>query len=174
MKLAFTDDESMEANEEWGANCGPHALAAALGYTLAQVRPLFAPKFEQMFRERGYGFTNPTMMGNAIALAGVWASISKNLRTKEVCEGVNRIQWEGRWLNPGVPPMAAYAHTHWVAATHTYVFCTAVPCFEFLGGRRWLTLREWQDLLRVLCVREKFTGWHVTHHYKFLIGDEAQ
>jgi hypothetical protein len=30
--------------------------------------------------------------------------------------GVTRIQFDGPWCRPGVPPSAAYLHTHWVAS----------------------------------------------------------
>ena len=163
MKLRFTEDDSAEANCAWGANCGPHAVAAALMLTLDQVRPLFAPKFEEKFRERGYGFTNPTMMGNALALAGVHVKLTKALRTQELCEGINRIQWEGKWLNPGVPPIVAYGHTHWVAAAAGHVFCTAAPLIQC----DWLPERKWRARIATVCLQENFTGWHVTHHYAF-------
>lgn len=103
MTLPFTEEESESANDTWGANCGPHSVAAALMLTLDQVRPLFAPTFEQKFRERGYGFTNPTMMGNALAFARVPFTLTKNLRTQDLRsrEGICRIQWEGPWLKPG-------------------------------------------------------------------------
>ncbi len=92
MKLSFSEADSDAANEQWGANCGPHAVAAALNLSLDQVRPHFAA-FEQKFKERGYGFTNPTMMGNALALAGQSVAIAKGLKTKELREGISRIQW---------------------------------------------------------------------------------
>lgn len=167
MKLPFTDDESEAANDAWGANCGPHALAAALMLPLDQVRPLFA-QFEEKFRERGYGFTNPTMMGNALALARVPVKLTKGLRTQDILEdGIYRIQWEGKWLKPGVPPIVAYGHTHWIAATPTHVFCTAIPLFEFGCDFVWVDHEVWKNLIRVLCVRENFDGWHITHHYGF-------
>lgn len=165
MKLPFTEEESERANDTWGANCGPHAVAAALNLTLDQVRPFFAPKFEEKFQERGYGFTNPTMMGNALAFARVPYRLEKNLRIEELREGICRIQWEGPWLRAGVPPIVAYGHTHWVAATATHVFCTAVPWWQFDGD--WLEHATWRRFIAQVCQMEKFTGWHVTHHYAF-------
>ncbi len=165
LSLRFTEEQSEDAYDSWGANCGPHSVAAALGKTLEEVRPLFAPKFEEKFQERGYGYTNPTMLGNALALARVAFKLTKNLRTDQLCEGINRIQWEGKWLNPGVPTIVAYGHTHWVACREGMVFCTAVPVHDFGDVQRWLTMEQWLTLVAVLCHREKFTGWHVTHHY---------
>lgn len=34
MKPRFTMDDMIRANEEWGANCGPGAIAAIMGMTL--------------------------------------------------------------------------------------------------------------------------------------------
>ena len=89
MKLSFTEAESEFAHDTWGANCGPHSVAAALNLSLDQVRPHFAA-FEQKFKERGYGFTNPTMMGNALAFARQPFALTKNLKTKELREGISR------------------------------------------------------------------------------------
>ena len=36
-------DGAFAAREEWGANCGPVALAAALGLTLDEIRPAVSP-----------------------------------------------------------------------------------------------------------------------------------
>lgn len=167
MKLPFTEEESETAHDTWGANCGPHSVAVALMLSLDQVHPLFAPKFDETFRTRGYGFTNLTMMGNALALARVPFQLEKNLKTQDLREGICRIQWEGPWLKPGVPPIVAYGHTHWIACTETHVFCTAIPLFDFDCDYGWVTLEVWRNLIEVLCVREKFSGWHITHRYAF-------
>lgn len=173
MKLPFDEADSDAANETWGANCGPHAVAAALNLTLDQVRP-HCWAFEQKFKGRGYGFTNPTMMGNALALARQPFTLKKNLKTTDLREGISLIQWEGKWLKPGVPPVVAYGHTHWIAATPAHVFCTAIPLSEFGCEFGWVTHEVWRTLIGVLCVRENFDGWHVTHHYGFPVrGKEA-
>jgi hypothetical protein len=35
--LRYTAADSTAANETWGANCGPHSIAAALGLSLEQL-----------------------------------------------------------------------------------------------------------------------------------------
>ena len=36
---AFTWEDANRAQEEWGANCGPGAVALMLGWTLDEIRP---------------------------------------------------------------------------------------------------------------------------------------
>ncbi len=152
MNLRFTEEDSNRANTIWGANCGPHALAAALGLTLDEARA-FLPTFE------GKGYTNPTMMVAALVLAKARFTVKKNLHTPILCAGLNRIQWEGRWTKPGVPPIVAYGYTHWVAWANGAVFCTCMP------WRRWTPEADWRRMIADMCRTEGFSGWHVTHHY---------
>lgn len=156
MILRYTAEDSDRAIEEWGANCGPHSIAAACALTLDAVRALL-PGFE------GRGYTNPTMMELALMRAGVPFKCVRGLYTSTLCEGINRIQWEGRWLEKGVPIGAAYAKTHWVAQAAGFVLCTA--CVSDF----WLPERKWREDVSRIC-REEIkgcTGWHVTHHYAF-------
>jgi len=51
----FTEADANRAWEEWGANCGPAALAVVAGLSLDEVRP-YLVDFEQK------GYTNPTLM----------------------------------------------------------------------------------------------------------------
>lgn len=150
--LRFTEEDSSRANELWGANCGPHALAAALGLTLGEAREVL-PTFEDK------GYTNPTMMLTALVLARAKFTVAKNLRSAELCDGLNRIQWEGRWTKPGVPPRVAYGYTHWVARSAGGVFCTCMP------WRVWTPEDTWRQMIADMCRTEGFDGWHVTHHY---------
>lgn len=156
MILRYTEADSDRAHDEWRANCGPHTLAAALALTLDQARALLTD-----FEARG--LMNPTMMETALARAA-WSYVAtKGLYTSTLCEGINRIQWEGSWLNKGVPIGAAYARTHWVAAAAGFVLCTAC------APAMWLPEERWRHLIAQRC-REEIkgcTGWHVTHHYAF-------
>jgi hypothetical protein len=53
--VSFTEADAHRAYDEWGANCGPGALAAIAGLTLDKVRALMGD-----FETKGY--TNPTLM----------------------------------------------------------------------------------------------------------------
>lgn len=143
--LPYTRAESDEARKAWGANCGPHALAAALGKSLDDAR-LCLPGFR--------GWTNPTMMGAALRACGAVFRLTKNLRTAQLCDGINRLQWEGPWLNPGVPARVAYQHTHWIAHFDGWVLCTAVNPYQ------WERREVWSAWLA-----NEGERWHVTHHY---------
>lgn len=156
MKLIFTASEANHAANEWHANCGPMSLAAALMIDLPTVR-CFIPGFDAK------GYTNPTMMEAALATAGILYNRTTKLKTQVPCEGLNRIQWEGPWLEPGVPAGAAYGYTHWIAYAEGHVFCSAV------GLIGWVPIIEWRDLVAKVCREEikRCTGWHITHHYNF-------
>jgi hypothetical protein len=161
VKLHFTEEQSDLANAEWGANCGPHSLAAALALDLETARR-FMPEFA------GKGYTNPTMMAAALARVGVTPVITKGLKTRDLCEGISRIQWEGPWLKPGVPAGAAYYHTHWVASACDMVLCTCTAI-------AWLPAITWRQHLTGVCATiSRCTGWHITHHYAFeVLAKEA-
>ena len=59
----FTLADARRANNEWGANCGPGALAAIMGMTLDEVRSHMAD-----FESKHY--TNPTLMFDALKSIG--------------------------------------------------------------------------------------------------------
>jgi hypothetical protein len=51
----FTEQDAQKAYDDWGANCGPNALAFAMGLHIDKVKGLI-----RGFDSRGY--TSPTMM----------------------------------------------------------------------------------------------------------------
>jgi hypothetical protein len=51
----FTEADANRAHDEWGANCGPGAIAAILALTLDELRPYMGD-----FESKRY--TNPTLM----------------------------------------------------------------------------------------------------------------
>ena len=156
--LKFTEVESQKAYSDWGANCGPHALAAACGMTLDQARELLIG-----FDLKRY--TNPTMMENALNLYSVFWGRQRGLKIKDLpalpesLTALCRVQWEGRWLDPGVPKMVAYRHTHWIAYFQGAVFCTVVPVFG------WVDFKDWAEYLDRWTKASGYRGWHITHLY---------
>lgn len=121
--LPFTPEEAQAASDAWRFNCGPGALCA-----LTDTRPEDALRVLPQFKQRGY--TNPTMMRAGLtALGRTWdeaLSDEAGNRALDLAElpkhGLVRLQWGGRWTNPGVPLRARYRHTHWAAADGEYVF----------------------------------------------------
>jgi hypothetical protein len=144
--VLWTEEECDSAHDEWGANCGPFSIAAALGKRVDEVRP-HIPNFR--------GWMNPTQIGETLRNLGAAYSLEKGLKTQSLCNGINRIQWEGPWLNPGVPKAAAYRQTHWVAHFDGFVLCALIYPYAFLSIETWR---------RGIERHEK--GWHVTHYYR--------
>lgn len=162
--LRFTLADMERANDEWGCNCGPSALAAVTGRTLDEIRPLMGD-FE---RKR---YTNPTLMFASLQRTGLdWDRI-EGMPTL----GLLRIQWEGPWTEPGVPQRARYRHTHWIGIqqplhaamldqihTNAGIFdCNAMNS----GG--WISFKDWATSLVPWLLEQcepKANGrWHVTH-----------
>jgi hypothetical protein len=161
LPIRISLEEANCANDEWGCNCGPAALAAIMGLTLDQVRPHMGD-----FEVKRY--TNPTMMFAALDSVGArWRNLGP------LCDwpifGLCRIQWEGPWNMPGVPIRARYRHTHWIAVQHPLhsmdVGIFDVNCIS--NGSGWVSERHWSDVLVPWllkeCVPRSDGKWHVTH-----------
>jgi hypothetical protein len=112
----FSSDELDAAYEEWGCNCGPAALAAAVGCSLEEVRPRLGD-----FEQRGY--MNPSMMAEAITKLGL--RHHRTVASQLPYRGVVRVQWGGPWMAPEVPFRARYRYTHWIAS-------------RYEGGNHWI------------------------------------
>lgn len=144
-----------EQHEVWGASCGPAAVAALLSREVAAVRSLFEP---------WPGYTNPTLIKQAITRAGFSARASTE---RSVLNGLGFVQWEGPWEAGGA--RAAYRQTHWVALARRpcrnaapsslvelYVYDTAAG---EEGG--WVSIGAFSALITPLYLERKpgATGW---------------
>jgi hypothetical protein len=145
--LPWTEAQLDYASDAWGCNCGPCSIGAALGFDLVRVATA-VPDFR--------GYMNPTQMSVALIRLNLALSVVKNLKTTKPCQGINRVQWVGSWLDDGVPPAAAYAHTHWIAHYENWVLCTATDPLH------WHPFEEWERHLA-----ETNRAWYFTHHYVF-------
>lgn len=161
----FTLEDANKANDKWGANCGPGAIAAIMGMTLDELRPKLHD-FEQKC------YTNPTLMWKI--LDGLGAKYNKAVLSSGTDAwsypvfGLVRVQWEGPWTEPGVPIAARYRQTHWIAAcrekygAYPYIFDINAIC---VGG--WIPRNEWEDQLAPWLIKEcvpRANGkWHFTH-----------
>lgn len=162
----FTDDDMQRAHAEWGANCGPGAIAAINGLTLSDLRP-FMGDFERK------GYTNPTLMFEVLSRIGarIRARDTATRRSAHVVGwpyyGLARIQWEGPWTEPGVPMRARYRHTHWVGAARLdrSVGIFDVNCMS--NGTGWVSLGDWVAEVVPFLLAECEPGangrWHITH-----------
>lgn len=147
-ELRFTAAESAAAHQEWKASCGPHSIAAAAGKSLEEVRAALSN-----YR----GWMNPTQVSQALTALGQGFALTKGLETMDLCNGVNRIQWEGPWLGPGKPPSLAYRYTHYVAHHEGLVLCTG--CI----GHQWIPADDW---FRHHLEEDPVTPFHITHHWR--------
>jgi hypothetical protein len=166
MTPRFTLDDMDRAHAAWGANCGPSALAVICGLTLDEVRPHV---------ESGGpfpGYTNPTLMLAALRSVGVtWRPRAiRDAATGQLPWprwGLARIQWHGRWMEPGVPIAARYRHTHWVGAATRANGDVGVWDVNALGnGSGWCALADWERVLVPAItgeIRGASGGWERTH-----------
>jgi hypothetical protein len=171
--VRFTLAEFETANDAWGANCGPGALAAICGRPLDEVR--------QHLGSNWPGYTNPTAMRRALESMGCRFKVER-------CDhpflesgkewprwGLARIQWEGPWTDPGASPRWAYRHTHWVGSSQgtgsrgqplTDVW--DVNTLGSIGGFEdgWSPLEWWSSDIVPRLTRDiprATGGWHITH-----------
>lgn len=157
LKLPFTHEQSLAANEEWQATCGAHSIAAAAGCDLDLIRKMLREAPDLNYR----GWMSPTMVSTTFERLRRHRYLHNferrqfktQFKTKQLCQGVSRIQFEGKWLNPGVPPRVAYFHTHYVARMGDLVFCTGQIVHDWLPIEFWENGRPYDD------------PWHVTHHW---------
>ena len=137
----FTMEDADRANDAWGANCGPGAIAAICGLTLDDLRP-------HMGDFEGKHYTNPTLMWQVLRNIGVRFSYRGGHlgQTNWPRWGLCRVQWEGPWTKPGVPARAAYRHTHWIGATRlTDASIGIYDINAMANGSGWSSLTDWSD-----------------------------
>lgn len=153
--LPYTPEQSQQAYDEWKAMCGHHSIAAATHASLDRVKQA-CPKL--------VGWMNPTMIGTTLHNLGARTKCLTRLPddTRFLFtpgRRVMRIQFEGSWTGPGVPPAAAYKHTHYIAVIDELVMDPMVDSNMLISLLDWLETEQY----RVLQDVPKATGWHFTH-----------
>ncbi|WP_316184690.1 hypothetical protein [Bradyrhizobium sp. SZCCHNRI1003] len=168
----FSQADGERASDEWGCNCGPGAIAAIMLLTLDEVRPHMGD-FE---RKR---YTNPTLMFETL----------DRLRAAGVCRswrvgpklwpayGLVRIQWEGPWMEPGVPMRARYRHTHWVGAATVNDRIGVFDINALNNGSGWSRVEDWSTILVPWLIKEcvpRGNGkWQITHAIDVVLPEGA-
>lgn len=163
LKYTFSDEDARRAHEEWGANCGPGALAVCLDMTLEELRPkLQSVAFEEKF------YMTPSMMIEVIRACGArLRSTTSNVFPRH---GLCRVQFHGPWTLPGANPRWAYRFTHWIHVRQSTTRTVGAWIFDINGG--WMDLPAWEaDILPKLTTQHKgATGmysithsWEITH-----------
>lgn len=108
------------AYDEWGANCGPLAIAAATGRSLAEVRSALS-----MGSGRFKGYTNVLDVQAALRWLDVkvirtWSKPPTSLLERDLVNGpaLFMIQWGGPWMRD---PRAAARHRHLIAFRYGWI-----------------------------------------------------
>lgn len=163
--VRFTEAEAEAAWKEWRCNCGPGAIAAVFGLTLDKLRPHLGD-----FESKGY--TNPTLMWRILRSLG--ANWTVGYRTGAFPSyGLARVQWEGPWTAPGVPPAAAYRHTHWIGACFSPRAPRRVFDINCMSVGGWIGFHKWTTEVVPWLLREaepKASGaWHLTHVVEIML-----
>jgi len=157
--LRFTLEDAQRASLEWGANCGPGAVAAVMGMTLDEVRPHLGD-----FETKRY--TNPTLMRETLDRIGRKYSYLKPPLTWPQY-GLARIQWHGPWMLPGVPIGARYRKTHWVGAWSTAKRGIGIFDINAMASGGWIALEDWGNSLVPWLLAEAVPRadgqWSITH-----------
>lgn len=152
----FSEADADRAYEEWGANCGPGALAGMTGLSLDQVRPHMGD-----FESKGY--TNPTLMYAALDSIGAsWVKLGREWPEY----GLVRVQWEGPWTEPQVPMRARFRYTHWIGTVliHGDRGIFDINCMN--NGVGWVSLEDWsREIAPHLTAQHRRAtgGWHITN-----------
>jgi hypothetical protein len=174
LPVRISVEEAERAGDVWGCNCGPGALAAIMGLTLDEVRPHMGD-----FERKGY--TNPTLMFDALKSVGAKWKTTQIQHHSEISQptsllglmkfpryGLARIQWEGPWTRPGVPIVARYRQTHWVASQYGADGSLGIFDINCVGnGSGWTTFEAWRDIAVPWILEERVPRadgkWHITH-----------
>ena len=160
--LRLTEQDAQEATDDWGFNCGPGALCAILNLTPSELRP-FLGEFESK------GYTNPTLLLKTLSRCEAkFQSVFRNddeswtWKIPELQNALVRVQWSGPWVKPGVPMLARYRQTHWIAVRGKAVFD-----INAIGVGGWLPFETWSNWLAPWLIKEcipKGDGkWWPTH-----------
>lgn len=156
----FSQAESQQAAETWGANCGPNALAFALQVPLESVR-LAIPGFEQK------RYTSPSMMRAALQTLGAGYEVFATDKAAMFKErpSLVRVQWDGPWCQAGSNPRWAYRQTHWVVGWEE---AERNLIFDCNGGI--MLASQWEHEIIPLLIPPRGNGkWFPTHVWR--LGD---
>lgn len=163
-ELKYKAADSQRAWNEWGANCGPHSIAAACGLTLDEVKGALlnfpgwmSPRHLKDTLLRLKWVHRDEFVGPKSTVDFIWRKQRNEARIiRPGNRMIARIQWEGRWLNPGQPMNLAYRETHWVAMRNDHVLDTVICAVQ------WVEKKDWLERIEDFCKKEGYPGWHFT------------
>lgn len=163
--MLATPPDIDEAHLIWGANCGPVALAAAFGSTLAAVRTAVCGTGKRGEPLAFQGYMGVTDMTDA--LVGLGVTIGKTWRKPPIPdlvfedEGAPRvvlIQWLGSWTTV---PRAAATYRHWIAVAK--LSSEPEPLVFDVNNEtdEWVPLPSWENELVPRLLPARATGWSI-------------
>ncbi len=163
-RLKFSLEGAEIANESWGFNCGPAAVAAICGLYLDELRPHLGD-----FELKHY--TNPKLMWEILNNLGVRWMMQTNTPggVQWPNYGLARIQWEGPWTAEGVPMAARYRQTHWVGVhglNRLNIGIWDINCLSIDHRTGWVSLDDWTNLMVPFItgnIKRANGKWHITH-----------
>jgi hypothetical protein len=139
------------ANDLFGSNCGPAALAAALSIQICDVMVIF-----EQFPERPY--TTLSKMREALSNIGLHFEDSSRMP----CFGLALIQIDGPWSDlPGSGRWSA-RYTHWVAVSGDQIYD--------INANAWTGRSDWESatLPLLIATYDRAVGWHVKRGLEIL------
>ncbi|MBN8422887.1 MAG: hypothetical protein J0L73_28520 [Verrucomicrobia bacterium] len=162
MILPYTPAQAEAAHNDWKARCGHFSIAAASGCPLEEIRTAGVPL---------KGWMNPTMISQTLTALKFhfdrfllkergYDSPEQILALDNINQGsVLRVQWEGSWMDAGVPAGARYSRTHYIACKgHTIMDPAFDPKFP-VRVQDWLQIAPTQ----IVPLIKGATGYHFTH-----------
>lgn len=163
-RLKFSPEGAQLANEKWGFNCGPSAVAAMCGLYLDELRPHLGD-----FELKRY--TNPKLMWEILRNLNVRYQMSTGTPggVQWPNYGLARVQWEGPWTADGVPMAARYRHTHWVGcngANRQDIGIWDINCLSIDNRTGWVSLEDWTSMMVPFItsnIKRANGKWHLTH-----------
>lgn len=140
--------EFVEANREWGANCGPGALAAILKMSMDDLRPHMGD-----FEKKHY--TNPKLMFQILDRL----KVNWRRKTTLVSYGLVRIRWEGEGTS--------LRDTHWIGVNAKHPTIGIFDINALGNDTGWCSFDDWRNIVAPHIIKEcvpKGNGkWHITH-----------
>ena len=162
MELPYTAAQAKAAHDDWNAMCGHYSIAAATDSPLEDIRTAGVPL---------KGWMSPTMISNTLVALKIplrrfllkdegFHDASYILGLNNINSGsILRIQWEGSWMNPGVPIGAQYQRTHYIACKDGTIMDPAFDPAVSLRVEDWLQVVT-NDIVPAI---KGSTGYHFTH-----------
>jgi hypothetical protein len=168
--LLYEPSDVDEQWKEWGANCGPSAIAALVGREVKDVRAAVehaagGEKSKKKGRSgRWLGYMHA---GHLISVLQAFGLDPKrtNFAPKQgrwPRKGLAMIQTEGPWCHPPAKPTARFRYTHTVAVIDAG---PPLGVLVYDGNAEGWAKEEWwaEHVMKKLVKLEKgATGWHIT------------